>query len=134
MRYLTKDELLDLHAYAVTRYGGRLGIASQDRLTSAIDAPRQVLFEVELYPDLASKAAALTFLLLKNRPFLGGNEATALLALLRFLALNDATLCDDISDAELLWLVRSVNQSDLNKEGVENWLRENIKLEGTFEK
>jgi len=127
MRYLTKDELLDLHAYAVTRYGGRLGIASQDRLTSAIDAPRQVLFEVELYPDLASKAAGLTFLLLKNRPFLGGNEATALLALLRFLALNGAALCDDISDAELLWLVRSVNQSDLDKEGIENWLRENIK-------
>src|SRR4051812_11685582 len=128
MRYLTKDELLDLHAYAVTRYGGRLGIASQDRLASALDAPRQVLFEVELYPDLASKAAALAFLLLKNRPFLGGNEATALLALLRFLALNHATLRDDVSDAELLWLVRSVNQSDLNKEGVEHWLRENIKL------
>ena len=32
MNYLTKDDLLDLHIYAVTCYGGRLGIASQDRL------------------------------------------------------------------------------------------------------
>src|SRR5262245_3267607 len=126
MRYITKDELLDLHAYVVTRYGGRLGIASQDRLSSAIDAPRQVLFETELYPDLPSKAAALTFLLLKNRPFLGGNEGAALMALLRFLAMNDASLRDDVGDTDLLWLVRAVNHSDLDKAGVERWMRENI--------
>jgi death-on-curing protein len=126
MNYLSKDELLDLHAYVVTRYGGRLGIASQDRLSSAIDAPRQILFETELYPDLPSKAAALTFLLLKNRPFLGGNEGVALMALLRFLAINGAALREDVGDAELLWLVRAVNHSDLDKEGLEGWLRDNI--------
>jgi death-on-curing protein len=126
MNYLSKDELLDLHAYVVTRYGGRLGIASQDRLSSAIDAPRQVLFETELYPDLPSKTAALTFLLLKNRPFLGGNEGVALMALLRFLAINGAALRDDVSDADLLWLVRAVNHSDLDKGGLEGWLRDNI--------
>ena len=128
MNYLTKDELLDLHAYIVTRYGGRLGVASQDRLTSVVEAPRQVLFETELYPDLPSKAAALMFLLLKNRPFLGSNEATALLALLRFLAINDATLHDGIGDAELIKLVRAVNHSDLDKQGVESWLRDSIAI------
>jgi death-on-curing protein len=126
MNYLTKDELLDLHAYVVMRYGGRLGIASQDRLTSAVDASRQVLFETELYPDLPSKAAALIFLLIKNRPFLGANESTALLALLRFLDINGASLSEGVSDAELLWLVRAVNYSDLDKAGVERWLRDNI--------
>jgi death-on-curing protein len=127
MNYLTKEDLLDLHAYIVTRYGGRLGIASHDRLTGAAEAPRQVLFETELYPDLPSKAAALTFLLLKNRPFLGANEATALMALLRFLAINGATLRDDVGDPDLLWLVRAVNHSDIDKEGVESWLRDNIR-------
>jgi death-on-curing protein len=127
MRYLTKDELLDLHAYILTRYGGHLGISSQDRLTSAVEAPRQVLFETELYPDLPSKAAALAFLLLKSRPFLGANEATALLALLRFLAINNAALRDDIADEDLLRLVRSVNRSELTKEGLESWLRDNIR-------
>lgn len=126
MKYLTKDDLLDLHAYVVTRYGGRLGIASQDRLISAVDAPRQVLFETELYPDLPSKAAVLTFLLLKNRPFLASNESTALLALLRFLDINGAALHADVGDGELLWLVRAINYSDLDKAGVEGWLRDNI--------
>jgi death-on-curing protein len=126
MNYLSKDELLDLHAYVMTRYGGRLGIASHDRLTSAVDAPRQVLFETELYPDLPSKAAALTFLLLKNRPFLGGNEGAALMALLRFLEINGASLRDGVGDADMIWLVGAVNHSDLDKAGVERWLRDNI--------
>lgn len=129
MRYLTKDELLDLHAYVITRYGGRLGIASQDRMMTALDAPRQVLFDAELYPDIPSKAAALMFFLLKGRPFLGGNEATTLLALLRFLDLNGSALHDDVSDAELLWLVRAINQSDLDRPRVEHWLRENLSIE-----
>jgi death-on-curing protein len=126
MNYLTKDDILDLHACVVTLYGGRLGVASQDRLTTAIDAPRQFMFGAELYPDLPSKAAALTFLLLKSRPFLGANEATALMALLRFLDVNGARL--EVSDAELIWLARSVNLSDLDREGLENWLRENVAI------
>ena len=126
MRYLTKDELLDLHAFVLTNYGGRLGIASQDRLMTALEAPRQIMFNVELYPDISSKAAALTFLLLKSRPFVGGNEATALLALLRFLAVNNSRLSDNVNNAELLWLVQAVNRSDLDRERLEGWLRENM--------
>lgn len=126
MLYLTKDDLLDLHAYVVTRYGGRLGIASQDRLMTVLDAPRQVLFDAELYPDLPSKAAALTFFLIKNRPFLGGNDVTALLALLRFLDVNQACLRAAVEQTELLWLVRAINQSKLDKAGLEQWLRQNI--------
>ncbi len=119
MKYLTKDELLHLHTYVVTRYGGRLGIASQDRLTSALAAPRQVLFDTELYPDLPSKAAALTFLLLKSRPFLAGNEGTALMALLRFLALNDTALNEDVSDAELRWMRENIRFNHEDHEGHE---------------
>jgi death-on-curing protein len=125
MNYLTKDELLDIHAYILDRYGGRMGIASQDRLTNVLDAPRQIMFGVELYPDLPSKAAALAFLILKSHPFVGANEATALLALLRFLHINNAGL-DGAGDAELRWVVRAVSQSDLDREGLERWLRENV--------
>jgi len=125
MNYVTKDDLLDLHAYVITRYGGRLGIASQDRLTNAVDAPRQVMFGAELYPDLPSKAAALMFLLLKNRPFLGANEATALLALLRFLEINHSGL-GDVSEAEILQVVRAINHADIDRAGLERWLRERL--------
>ena len=125
MNYLTRDDTLDLHAYVVTRYGGRLGVASQDWLASALDAPRQVLFGAELDPDLPSKAAALAFLLLKSRPFVGANEATALLALLRMLAINGARLAD-VSDGDLVRIIRAVNYSDLDREGLEAWLRDRL--------
>lgn len=127
MNYLTKDDLLDLHALVIERYGGRLGIASQDRMTSALDAPTQVMFGAELYPDMPSKAAALTFLLLKSRPFVGANEATALMAMLRFLEINHAGL-NEAAQSELLRIVRAINHSDLDREGLESWLREHLAM------
>ena len=131
MNYLTKEELLDLHAYIVSRYGGLLGISSQDRLHTALSAPRQQMFGAELYPNLSSKAAAMTYLLVKSRPFVGGNEGTALMALLRFLSLNGAKLRPDIGTGELFWLIRALNHSDMDKEGLEVWLRENtVQAEG----
>lgn len=126
MHYLTKEELLDLHIYAVMRYGGRLGISSQDRLQTVLNAPCQKMFGVELYPDVWSKGAVLTYLLIKSRPFVGGNELTALMALLRFLELNDAALHRSIEDGDLFWLIRAINYSDLDKEGLEQWLRDNV--------
>src|SRR5579859_4447320 len=109
MHYLSKNELLDLHIFAITRYGGRLGISSQDSLLTALDAPRQTMFGAELYPDLPSKVAALTFLLLKGRVFVSGNQVTALLAMLRILALNHATLRDEIGETELIYIIRSID-------------------------
>jgi death-on-curing protein len=124
--YLSQDDLLDLHAYIVTTYGGLLGIASQDRLTTVLNAPRQAMFGAELYPDLCSKASVLTFLIIKDHPFLSGNDGTALIAMLRFLESNGHTLRADIGSAELVWLVRALAHSDMNREGLEAWLRENV--------
>lgn len=131
MNYLAKEDILDLHTYAVSRYGGLLGIQSQDRLQTALNAPRQEMFGAELYPNIGSKAAALVYLLVKSRPFLGGNEITALLALLRFLEINGVRLRSDIGDHELTWLFRALNHSDMDREGLESWLRDNVvRLEG----
>ena len=125
MNYLTRDDLLDLHTYVVERYGGRLGIRSQDRLLAAINAPQQVMFGVELYPDLASKAAALGFMVLKNRPFNGGNEATALLGMLRMLALNGCRL-DRHFPRRLATELRGVLASQRDRDDLTTWLREEI--------
>ena len=125
MHYLTCDNLLDLHTFAVERYGGRLGIRSQDRLLQTLAAPQQVMFEAELYPDLASKAAILGFMILKNRPFNGGNEATALLAMLRMLAANGHSI-DDIFPHKLALVLQSVLHSELDQDGLASWLRDEL--------
>jgi death-on-curing protein len=124
--YLTKEELLDLHAFAVEQYGGLLGIKSQDRLQTVLNAPRQEMFGGELYPDACSKGAVMVYLMVKSHPFLGANEATALLALIRFLELNGVSLKPEIGAGELAWVFRALNSGDLDKEGLEQWLRDSV--------
>lgn len=123
MKYLSREDMLDLHGYVLERFGGRLGFNSHDRLLSLVDAPHQVLFGAEMYPDLPSKIAALLFGLIKNRPFRSGNEATALLAGLRFAALNDHSI-DDVPrfSAQLAAIARSErSQPDLV-----DWLEDHL--------
>lgn len=128
MRYLVVDDLLDLHAFAITHYGGRLGVASGDQIGAIMHTQRQVFFGEEVYPDLVSKAAALLFLISKNRPFVSANEATALLATLRFLAINDARLLPTLTDDDLLTLVRALVRGRLDREALEDWLRAHTEL------
>jgi death-on-curing protein len=127
MRYLTNDDILDLHTFAIERWGGRLGIRSQDRLLNALHAPQQVLFGQEVYDTVASKGAALAFQLLKNRPFVDGNEATALLVLLRFLHINDVTL-DDTAPEAIAEALERVLRSKLDRDGLTEWLETKLKV------
>ena len=122
MYYLTRDQLLDLHTFAVERYGGRMGIRSQDRLLAVVNAPQQVMFGAELYPDLAGKAAALGFMILKNRPFNGGNEATALLGMLRMIAANGYQI-DEQFPRRLAEVTRDVLRSQRDRDDLADWLR-----------
>jgi death-on-curing protein len=131
MNYLTRDDLLDLHAYAVERYGGLLGIKSQDLLQTVLIAPLQAMFGAELHPDLASKAAVMVYMLVKSHPFMGANDATALLALLRFFEINGATLRPEVGAGELTYIFRALNNSDIDKEGLEQWLRDSISEPGS---
>jgi death-on-curing protein len=126
MNYLTRDDLLDLHAYALERYGGLMGIKSQDRLQRVLSAPHQQMFGAELYPDLCSKAAVMVYMLVKSHPFIGANDATALMSLLRLLAINGHALRADVGAGEVAWVFRALNHSDMDKEGLEKWLRESL--------
>ncbi len=125
MNYLSRDDLLDLHTFALQRFGGRLGIRSQDRLLAALGAPQQVMFGMELYPDLPSKAAALGFMVLKNRPFNAANEATALLALLRMLEINNTVVMPRFPE-KLAVALRAVLHSELDRDDLTAWLREEL--------
>lgn len=91
-----------------------------------VSAPRQEMFGAELYPDVWSKAAVVVYLLVKSHPFLGANETTALLALLRFLELNGAALHPEIEASELAFVFRALNHSDMDKAGLEQWLRDSV--------
>jgi death-on-curing protein len=83
------------------------------------------MFGAELYPDLASKVAALGFMVLKNRPFNGGNEATALLGMLRMLALNGCQI-DGAFPAKLVAVLQGVLHSEVDRDELTTWLRDEL--------
>ncbi len=76
MRYLTLNEVLDLHLHLIERYGGSTGIHDLGALESALAQPRMTFGGEELYPTIVEKAAALGFVLIKNHPFVDGNKRT----------------------------------------------------------
>lgn len=86
--FLTLDEVLAIHAHLVERYGGSPGIRDRGLLESALAMPQAKFSEEELHPTLEEKAAAYSFHLVKNHPFVDGNKRVGLAVGLAFLRLN----------------------------------------------
>lgn len=123
--YLTVEEVIALHDYAVQRFGGTSGLADRGKLEASLATPAQNVFGAELYPDLWSKGAILFFLLIKNHAFIDGNKRAGLYALLRFLEINGFTL-SGVSNDELYQFTMDVANSLLDKEGIAEWLKLHI--------
>jgi len=117
MRYLTIDEVLALHEYAVERFGGSFGLLDRGKLEASVAAPMQNVFDTELYPDPWSKAAILFFLLIKNHCFIDGNKRVALYALLRFLEINGYTIFGVTNDELYQFTIDTAN-SVLTKDDI----------------
>ena len=78
MRYVTEDEVLSLHCFALEEFGGTPGIRSHAILEGALGAVRASFDGVALHSDPASVAAAYAFYLVRDHPFVDGNKRTAL--------------------------------------------------------
>jgi death on curing protein len=88
MRYLTLEEVLELHRRAVEQSGGSAGVRDLGGAESAVAQPRMTFAGVELYPTLAGKGAALAFSLVMNHPFVDGNKRVGHAAMETFFLLN----------------------------------------------
>src|SRR5438477_4649504 len=88
IRYLTLDEVLELHRLALQQSGGLQGVRDLGGLDSALTQPRMAFGGQDLYPSLAEKAAARGFSLVCNHPFVDGNKRVGHAALETFLVLN----------------------------------------------
>jgi death-on-curing protein len=119
--WLNRAILVALHADQVSEHGGSLGIRDEGLLESALARPKHT-WHYEPETDLASLAAAYTFGIAKNHPFVDGNKRAALVAAYTFLAINGfefeapepetvtvilGTADGSISEAELAAWVRS---------------------------
>ncbi|MFA6175599.1 MAG: type II toxin-antitoxin system death-on-curing family toxin [Phycisphaerae bacterium] len=86
--HLTVEIVQEIHADAITLFGGSDGVREIALLESAVAAPQATFGGRSPYRDLAEVAAAYLFYLCRNHPFIDGNKRAALGACLVFLRLN----------------------------------------------
>lgn len=79
---LDKDQILDMHMLMVERYGGRMGLISNDLLVRVVETPQQVYFGQLRFVTPLQQIAAVVYALVRRQPFVSQNETTALLVLL----------------------------------------------------
>lgn len=88
MRYLTPENIVQIHFEVIEETGGSHGLRDTGLLTSAIHRPMATFGGKHLYPSVFLKGAALVHSLLLNHSFVDGNKRTAVLSLMAFLELN----------------------------------------------
>jgi len=86
--FLTIDEVLFIHEDQLARFGGDSGVRDHGLLRSALAQPEAFFGGQWLHDDLWTMAAAYTFHLVKNHPFVDGNKRIGTVCALHFLALN----------------------------------------------
>lgn len=98
IRYLSIEQVLEMHDAFIEKFGGLQGIRDMNLLLSAIETPKATMFGNDLYPTVYDKAAAYLFHIVQNHPFNDGNKRTGFGATYLFLRANKTLiLFDDIS-------------------------------------
>src|ERR1039458_5219237 len=86
--HLSVEIVREIHAEAITRFGGLDGVRETALLESAVAAPQASFGGQSPYKDLAEVAAADLFYLCRKPAFTDGNKRAALGACIVFLRLN----------------------------------------------
>jgi death-on-curing protein len=111
--FLALDGVLAIHAHQVERYGGVLGIRDAKLVDSALAMPKATFGRELLGPTIFEQAAAYLFHLVKNHPFVDGDERVGLATALVFLRLNGIRI--RATEDELVDLVTGVAAGPLSK-------------------
>jgi death-on-curing protein len=124
MRYLTLNEVLQLHYRVVEQSGGSVGIHSIEALESALAQPRMTFGAKDLYPAIVEKAVALGFSLIRNHPFVDGNKRTGHAAMEIFLLLNGYEIDASVDEQEQMIL--QLAAGEVERKAFTEWLRAHV--------
>ena len=124
MRYLTVNEVLEIHSGVIQQSGGSADVRDLGALESAVGQPRMTFAGKELYPALVEKASALGFSLIQNHPFVDGNKRAGQAAVEIFLVLNGYQIVASVDEQEVFIL--KVASGELQRDGFTEWLTSHI--------
>jgi death on curing protein len=112
--------VLDIHAEQLAIFGGATGLRDQGALESALDRPRNKWgYGVT---DMAELAAAYSFGLSRNHPFVDGNKRMAFAGMLVFLGLNGFEFETSEEDATAMMLALAAGE--VSEDSLARWIRD----------
>lgn len=122
--FLTLGDVLETHREMIATIGGSPGVRDLGAVESAIAQPRMTFGGEDLYPTLAEKAAAMSFSLINNHPFVDGNKRVGHAAMALFLDLNGYALVGNVDEQEKVIL--SAAAGTMGREEFTHWVRSHV--------
>ncbi|MBE9119550.1 type II toxin-antitoxin system death-on-curing family toxin [Tychonema sp. LEGE 07199] len=113
-RFISIDEVLELHEDQISSFGGTSGVRDEGLLESALAQPQATFGGQLLHPTISEQAAAYLYHLAMNHPFMDGNKRTAFAVADTFLRLNGCAL--NLTDDRAYNLVMEVARGTMTKE------------------
>jgi death on curing protein len=120
--WIDERDTLALHGRLLALYGGAPGMRDSGLLESALARPRH-LHAYAVNPDVIELAAAYTFGIIRNHPFVDGNKRTGFVVGVLFLEMNGYRLIASEEDATQA--VLSLADGTLAEAAFAAWLRAN---------
>ena len=125
MKYLTPQNVIQIHFEIVEETGGSQGLRDLGLLESAVFRPQATFGGKDLYPTLILKAAALIHSLLLNHVFVDGNKRTATISMVEFLILNGKKC--EVTNKEVVNFAMWVENKKPSIEQIAGWIKKHSK-------
>ncbi len=123
IRWIQIDRVLAIHRRQIAEHGGSDGVRDFGLLESALARPQNIeAYEPEA--DIARRAAAYAFGIVKNHAFIDGSKRTGYVVTELFILKNGYQLNAAPTEKYLTFL--SLAEGSLSEKELTNWLREKI--------
>ena len=120
--WIEQEAVVALHDRSLALHGGPSGIRDEGLLVSAMQRPLNRFF-YEDESSIAVLAATYAVGIASNHPFVDGNKRASYMAMILFLALNEAPLEADKVDAINTMLSVAAGETDIDT--LATWIRAN---------
>ena len=119
------QEVLIIHEILIKEFGGSNGVRDSDLLISAMNRPFSGTGNIEFYAAVHEKAGALIESIVKNHPFIDGNQRTGYVVMRLFLLSNGVDI--DASEDEKYEFVISIASGNATIEQITSWILNHLK-------
>ena len=120
--WIDERDALALHDRLLALHGGAVGLRDDGLLKSALARPQQHFAYAES-PDIVDMAAAYTWGIVRNHPFVDGNKRTGFVVGVLFLELNGYRF--NASEEDAAQMVLELASGNLDEAGYVAFLRAN---------